>query len=311
MVTMAEPPQTLQAVADALGLEVPASIQSLLARSRRVTTPLGEQADAGRMVWHGWEPAAGVARQAVPLVLLHGGSGSWTHWLRLIEPLTQAGYSLWLADLPGFGESDGVPGGMDVDTMIAPLAHGLEQLLAQHGSSPVCDLIGFSFGGMAAGLLAAQHPEHIRQLVLVGAPAMGVTEARVVRLKGWRHLQDLQAQMQAHHHNLAELMLHDASRIDEETLALHALNVARDRLPRRRLSRTDILAQALPRVKARVAAIYGEFDPLYIGRMDELRAALQRSHAAGVNWQMLHGLGHWVQHEDPAATTAALLKVLA
>ena len=158
MVTMAEAPQTLQAVADALGLEVPASIQSLLVRSRRVTTPLGEQADAGRMVWHGWEPAAGVARHAVPLVLLHGGSGSWTHWLRLIEPLTQAGYSLWLADLPGFGESDGVPGGTDVDTMIAPLAHGLEQLLVQHGSSPVCDLIGFSFGGMAAGLLAAQHP---------------------------------------------------------------------------------------------------------------------------------------------------------
>jgi pimeloyl-ACP methyl ester carboxylesterase len=311
VVATAEQSQTLQAVADELGLEVPASIQSLLARSRRVTTALGEQADAGRMVWHGWEPAAGVARQAVPLVLLHGGSGSWTHWLRMIEPLTQAGYSLWIADLPGFGESDSVPGGTDVDTMIAPLARGVGQLLAQHGRSPVCDLIGFSFGGMAAGLLAAQFPEHIRRLVLVGAPALGITEGRVVRLKGWRHLQGLPAQMQAHHHNLAELMLHDASRIDEETLVLHALNVARDRLPRRRLSRTDILAQALPQVKASVAAIYGEFDPLYIGRMDELQAVLQRSHAAGVNWQMLSGLGHWVQHEGPEATTAALLEVLA
>ena len=311
MVTTADQPQSLQAVADALGLAVPASIQELQARSQRVTTPLSEQPGAGRMVWHGWEPAAGVARKPVPLVLLHGGSGSWTHWLRVIEPLTQAGYSVWIADLPGFGESDGVPGGMDVDTLIAPLAHGLAQLLAQQSGSSVCDLIGFSFGGMAAGLLAAQFPAHICQLVLVGAPAMGITEGRVVRLKGWRHLQGLPAQMQAHHHNLAELMLHDASRIDEETLALHALNVARDRLPRRRLSRTDILAQALPKVKARVAAIYGEFDPLYIGRLDELQAALQRSHPAGVRWQMLDGLGHWVQHEDPAATTAALLKVLA
>ena len=310
MTSAVEAACSLEQVSQEQGVDVPPAIARLQATAQRVQTRLGEAADSGAMIWHGWQPPAGVAQRGLPLVLLHGGSGSWTHWLRVIEPLTEAGYSLWLADLPGFGESDGVPGGMDVDTLIAPLARGLSQVLAQHSDSPVCDLIGFSFGGMAAGLLAAQFPAHICQLVLVGAPAMGITEGRVVKLKGWRHLQGLPAQMQAHHHNLAELMLHDACRIDEETLALHALNVARDRLPRRRLSRTDILAQALPKVKARVAAIYGEFDPLYIGRLDELQAVLQRSHPAGVRWQMLGGLGHWVQHEDPAATTAALLKVL-
>ena len=36
------------------------------------------------------------------MVVLHGGSGSWTHWLRMLGPLTQAGHAVWALDLPGF-----------------------------------------------------------------------------------------------------------------------------------------------------------------------------------------------------------------
>nr|WP_249334594.1 alpha/beta hydrolase [Comamonas sp. PE63] len=262
------------------------------------------------MVWHGWQPPAGVAQRGLPLVLLHGGSGSWTHWLRVIEPLTEAGYSLWLADLPGFGESDGVPGGMDVDTMLEPLACGIRQLLGNADMGPVCDLVGFSFGGMTAGLLAAEHPELARRLVVVGAPGMGMTEGRSVRLLGWRHLQGQEAQMQAHRHNIAALMLHDAALIDEETLALHALNVARDRLPRRRLSRTDVLARALTRIKVPVAAIYGEHDPLYAGCLAELQLLMQRQCGGALDWHVMRNVGHWVQHEDPATFCAALQEAL-
>lgn len=38
-----------------------------------------------------------------PLVLLHGGHGSWMHWLRNAEALS-AGRTLWLPDMPGFNE---------------------------------------------------------------------------------------------------------------------------------------------------------------------------------------------------------------
>ncbi|WP_417284877.1 alpha/beta fold hydrolase [Comamonas sp.] len=307
--------RSLACTAQQLGLAVPESLLRLQAQSRRVTTALSPQTGGGdklaRMVWHGWQPPAGVARQARPLVMLHGGSGSWTHWARVIEPLLLSGYTLWLADLPGFGESDAVPGGVDVDTMLAPVAYGIEQLLGQSQSAPVCDLVGFSFGGMAAGLMAAEFPQLFHRLVLVGAPGMGLTEGKAVRLKGWRHLPGLQAQMEAHRYNLAALMLHDASLIDEETLALHALNVGRDRLPRRRLSQTDILAQALGKLKMPLAAIYGEQDPLYTGRLEELRAAMQCQYAADLHWQSLEGVGHWAQHEAPAAFCAALKKALA
>jgi len=300
------PTLSLRHTAGELGLALPDSMAGLLGRAQRVQTRLGPDVDGGSMVWHGWQPPAGTARRDLPLVLLHGGSGSWTHWLRVIEPLTSAGFSLWLADLPGFGESAAVPGGADVDTMLEPLAYGMEQLLGSAAAGPVCDLVGFSFGGMTAGLLAAAHPELARRLLLVGAPGMGMTAGRAVRLKGWRHLRGLEAQMQAHRYNLAALMLHDPKLIDEETLALHALNVARDRLPRRRLSQTDILAQALTRVKAPVAAIYGAHDPLYTGRLAELQALLQRQCHGRLHWQAIEGAGHWVQHEDPDAFCAAL-----
>lgn len=310
----AEQACSLEQVSHELGIAVPPAIARLKAQAQRVQTRLGSEADSGAMVWHGWQPPEGVVRKGLPLVMLHGGSGSWTHWLRVIEPLTEAGYTLWLADLPGFGESDRVPGGMDVDTLLQPLAYGIEQLLGNVGeganTGPVCDLVGFSFGGMAAGLLAAEFPELVQRLLVVGAPGMGMTEGRTVRLLGWRHLEGQQAQMRAHHHNIAALMLHDESLIDEETLALHALNVARDRLPRRRLSRTDVLSQALAHIKLPVAAIYGEHDPLYEGRLDELQS-LMRSKCSGVlHWQVMAGAGHWAQHENPAAFCVALQRAL-
>ena len=311
MVTSAvEAACSLEQVSQELGVEIPAAIARLQATAQRVQTRLGDAADSGLMVWHGWQPPAGVAQRGLPLVLLHGGSGSWTHWLRVIEPLTEDGYSLWLADLPGFGESDGVPGGMDVDTMLEPLACGIRQLLGNADMGPVCDLVGFSFGGMTAGLLAAEHPELARRLVVVGAPGMGMTEGRSVRLLGWRHLQEQEAQMQAHRHNIAALMLHDAALINEETLALHALNVARDRLPRRRLSRTDVLARVLTRIKVPVAAIYGEHDPLYAGCLAELQLLMQRQYGGALDWHVMRNVGHWVQHEDSATFCAALQEAL-
>lgn len=306
----AEQACSLEQVSHELGIAVPPAIARLQAQAQRVQTRLGSEADSGVMVWHGWQPPEGVARKSLPLVMLHGGSGSWTHWLRVIEPLTEAGYTLWLADLPGFGESDRVPGGMDVDTLLWPLAYGIEQLLGDASAGPVCDLVGFSFGGMAAGLLAAEFPELVQRLLVVGAPGMGMTEGRTVRLLGWRHLEGQQAQMRAHHHNIAALMLHDESLIDEETLALHALNVARDRLPRRRLSRTDVLSQALAQIKLPVAAIYGEHDPLYEGRLPQLQALMQRQYSGALHWQVMAGAGHWAQHENPAAFCAALQRAL-
>lgn len=278
---------------------LPPAMRARLARAAQWHTPCG----AGHMVWHAW----GERRPDLPpLVLLHGGSGSWTHWVHTILPLVDAGRWVLAADLPGFGDSALPPAGGDADAMTAPLADGLRQLL---GGTP-CELVGFSFGALVAGLLLAERPTLARRLVLVGAPGMGVAPGRQFELRAWRHLDSAEARRQAHRHNLAALMLHDAARIDALTLDIHIANVRRDRLPRRRLSHTDLLARRLGAVPCPVHAIYGAHDAVYGPYLPRLPAAFAAATPRFADLQWVAGAGHWVQYEAPAAFHAALLAAL-
>nr|WP_174862555.1 alpha/beta hydrolase [Comamonas jiangduensis] len=210
-------------------------------------------------------------------------------------------------DLPGFGASDVPPGVVDADGMLPVLADMLQALFPLQ----TVRLVGFSFGGMTAGMLAAAYPHLVQQLVVVGAPGIGLTNKHPFRLKGWRHLPEPREQLRNHVFNLGELMLHDHSVIDRNTVALHVANVQRDQLPRRRISSTDVLVRALAQVECPVAAIYGGCDALYPGTLDEVER-LMAAHAR--HWQGMQriaGAGHWVQYESPAAFHAALLPLLA
>lgn len=259
----------------------------------------------GHTVLHHWVPAQ--SNGLAPLVLFHGGSGSWTHWVRSIDPLLAAGHEVWAFDLPGFGASDVPPGVTDADGMLPTLA----QVLQAQFPLQAVRLMGFSFGGMTAAMLAAAYPHLVAQLVVVGAPGIGLTSKHPFRLKGWRHLEDPCEQLRHHVFNLGELMLHDKRCIDRETVALHVRNVQRDRLARRRISSTDILLRSLAQVQCPVAAIYGACDALYPGALDEVDAlmAAQARHWQGM--QRIAGAGHWVQYEQPHAFHAALLPLLA
>lgn len=285
--------------------------------AERLLTPCG----SGHLVWHAWGPL-----QAEPVVLLHGGSGSWTHWWRNITPLVAAGRRVLVPDLPGCGDSARPDGAQDAQDLVAPLAQGLLDLVGPRG----VDLVGFSFGGLTAGLWAAAEPAQVRRLVLVGAPGLGLPPPRPIELKGWRHLPAGPAQNAVHRHNLGVLMVADAACINEATLARHAHNVRRDRLPRRRLSRTDALAQALTRFEGPVSVIYGAWDALYCLRdlsphtqVDAAATPVNataawaavyeryRAHASGLtDWVLVPEAGHWVQFEAASVFNAALARCL-
>ena len=68
-------------------------VDTIAGTARKVRTPCGE----GSMVWRVWGSGE-------PLILLHGGSGSWTHWIRNIPELSRH-YELWVPDIPGLGDS--------------------------------------------------------------------------------------------------------------------------------------------------------------------------------------------------------------
>lgn len=277
----------------------PPEVQRVLARADRLETPCGE----GSMVWHRWSPA--VAGTSAPVVLLHGGSGSWTHWLRNIDALVASGRAVLAADLPGFGDSALPPQGRDADALPEPVEAGLRVLLG----NGACDLVAFSFGGMVAGLLAAKFPARVARLVLVGSPGLGVASRNTVTLTAWRHLSDPAEREAVHRGNLAALMLYRPEAITALALRLHTDNTLRDRMKGRRLAYTDILARTLASVACPVFAIYGREDALYRQRQDALAPALQAAaDFRGIHW--VEGAGHWVQFEQPQAFDALLLSLL-
>jgi pimeloyl-ACP methyl ester carboxylesterase len=278
----------------------PSSIETLddvaivesAARTQR--TPCG----GGDIVWHVWGEGA-------PVVLLHGGAGSWTHWVRNIGALVRAGRSVVVPDMPGFGDSAAAPGVHDADGLPPWIEKGLRTLL---GDERV-DLVGFSFGGLVGGLLAAGHPERVRRLVLAGAPALSAEPMTPPDLRTWHDVPAGPARDAIHRHNLAALMLAQPRSIDALAVALHGANVERDRMRRRRLMRTDLLLRTLPDIECPVAGIWGAEDVLYRGRRHIVEDALAhaRDHRPVV---FIPGAGHWVQYERQVEFDAALAAVL-
>jgi pimeloyl-ACP methyl ester carboxylesterase len=278
----------------------PDELSAVLQAARRVLTPCGQ----GELVWHIWG-GQGADASLPPLLLLHGGSGSWTHWLRNVLPLSADGRRVLVPDLPGFGDSALPPSGADADAMPAPLELGLAQLLGD----TACDVAGFSFGGMTAGLLASRFPARVARLVLLGAPGMGLQALVPFKLKGWRHLPGEAQRLAVHRDNLQMLMLHAPEAITPLACQLQMANALRDRLPKRRLSRTDILVRTLPGLRCPLHALYGEHDPFYKGQVSAYEAVLQQAPAfRGIH--AIAGAGHWAQFERPAAFNQALLEIL-
>ena len=280
--------------------ELPLEAQALLRLATRMETPCG----TGQMVWHRWGEE--ICRQDLaPVVLFHGGSGSWTHWLGNIAALVQSGREVFVPDLPGFGDSAAPSVGTDADALPEPIEQGLAILLGHRA----CDLVGFSFGGMVAGLIAAQFPARANRLILVGAPGLGITPETAVRLRAWRHLADPVQREAVHRGNLAALMVYRPQHITELALRLHVANVLRDRMKGRSLSRTDLLARSLTSVVCRVDAIYGSEDALFRGRMALLEPALRLAKNFR-SLRLIEAAGHWVQFEQAEAFDKALLAVL-
>ncbi|EJL82171.1 putative hydrolase or acyltransferase of alpha/beta superfamily [Polaromonas sp. CF318] len=287
-------------MSDLPDIQLPPEAHALLRTASRFETPCGD----GTMVWHSWGQATRRPGLA-PLVLLHGGSGSWMHWLRNLAALAASGRWLLVPDLPGFGDSAAPPRGTDADVLPEPVEQGLAVLVGD----AACDLVGFSFGGMVAGFLAERFPARAVRVVLVGAPGLGVAPEKAIRLRAWRHLADAAERDAIHRHNLAALMLQHEESINELALHLHIANVLRDRMKGRSLARTDALAQSLARLRCPVWAIYGREDALYRGKLDALREALARA-ADFRGLALVEDAGHWLQFERAAAFDKALLAAL-
>ena len=264
----------------------------------RLATRIEVAGAHGPMVWRRWG-------EGPPVVLLHGGAGSWNHWVRNVAPLVAGGRQVWAPDLPGFGESARPASGSDADALPGPVEAGLQAVLGD----AACDVVGFSLGDMVAGFVAAQFPQRVRRLVLVGAAGLGLARNPVV-LQAWRHLPEGgEAREAVCRANLAALMLALPASIDDLAVALHGSNLSRDRMLKRRIARTDILKRTLGDTRCPVYGIWGTHDALTRGHQEALAPALAA--APGLrSLVFIADAGHWVQFERAQAFDDALAAAL-
>ncbi len=274
-----------------------AVLERLEAASRRVETPCGE----GAMVWRLWgeDRPGGPA----PLILLHGGSGSWRHWARNIAALA-ADRLLLCPDLPGLGESALPPPAEDPAPIAAVVRRGIAQVL---GEGRRHDLAGFSFGALLAGHVAAQSGPELRTVTLVGAGALGLPRPRTELMKV-RSLEG-EARIAAHRHNLAVLMMADPASIDPLALAIQEWNTRHSRFVSRGFAHTGSLRDAIAQARAPVSLLYGERDAIAWPEMERRFAAL-RSVQPEAWTGVIPGAGHWVAYEAAEAFNAMLRDLL-
>ena len=68
------------------GLTALEHIEAVAAKSRAIKVPMGPSSAGGngQQMWHVWGEGSGKPT----LLLFHGGSGSWIHWIRNVLPLS-------------------------------------------------------------------------------------------------------------------------------------------------------------------------------------------------------------------------------
>jgi pimeloyl-ACP methyl ester carboxylesterase len=233
-----------------------------------------------------------------PLVLIHGGHGSWLHWIRNIEAL--AGDRLVLVpDLPGFGDSDDPPAGSGMQTIVDAVITSLASLF---GAQCAVDLAGFSFGGVVSARVAVQRGA-VRRLALLGTPGSGTPKRSRTELVRWRKT-DRAAQDAALRHNLLAHMMYAESNADALAFRAYADAVKATRF-RSRAAHSTTLEEILRPYTAPVLFIYGEHDVTCTPEMAKNRLT---NATVSRECRVIPGGGHWVQFESADAVNDELAR---
>ncbi|HEY7039515.1 MAG TPA: alpha/beta hydrolase [Methylomirabilota bacterium] len=253
---------------------------------------------SGAMLWRTWGGGP-------PLVLLHGASGSWTHWIRNVLPLAER-FRVLAPDMPGYGESDAPPEPHTADGLADLVTAGIEQILP--APTPF-DLVGFSFGAIIGGLVAARLGTRVRTLVLLGTGGLGLSPAPARTLRRLEPGMAPDAIRRVHRENLRTLMLARPESADDLAVGLQIDNVRRARFKSGTIPVSDVLRRALPTVRAHLAGIWGRRDAFTGHHVAESRELLAETDPT-LEARVIEGAGHWVNYEAASEVNGLLIEWL-
>lgn len=232
-----------------------------------------------------------------PLVLVHGGNGSWLHWVRNIDALARH-HTLWLPDIPGCGESQELGAPANLKRLVQALSQNIDSLI---GTSQEIEMAAFSFGSILASNLAAARGG-VSRLALMGPTGHGLPRGQIP-LKNWRLLPPGEAQTEAHRHNLVQLMLHEQGTVDALAMVIHREASERARLRSKKISHADDMRRALDRLQIPVLMVWGEHDAT--AQAATTAQTLTQGHPNRRS-VLIAGAGHWVQYERPGEINSLL-----
>lgn len=237
---------------------------------------------------------------ADPLVLLHPWFGCWRFWLPVMQLLPDR----WCV-APDFysvtqGEWEGLatPDGLMTAVLTCMDELGLDKV----------DLVGNSVGGIVAQLLASEHPERVRRLVLVGTGARttGVPPLFAAEVANW--VDDPEGAHRGGAARAVAVVTHSEIDRAEFDACVDAVESADPRYIGAvlRTARGLDLREQLPRITAPTLVVRGSFDPI---RTPEHTAELLEGITDARAVEMT-GSGHAPYMDDPKTFVTELLRFL-
>ena len=276
-----------------------------VAQALRGAQPHYSHYAGGQLYWQRWTAQSDSA--APPLVLIHGGFGSWNHWFRNISALRQD-REVWTLDLPGLGRSGEMPEPHTTQHFAQIVLAGIKQLLGENSNFA---LAGFSFGAMIAGQLAAMAGTRCSRCTLIGAVGFGELQVQVPLLTPPDAETPTTQAHRIQRENLRRLMFYRPEFIDDLAVYLHGDNLARHRFRSRAIAVSNELAEVLPKIEAPLVGVWGQEDATAGGlaAIDARRDLFQKAQP-GAEFHILPNVGHWAMYEAPRRVNQILLSDL-
>ena len=233
-----------------------------------------------------------------PIIFLHGGYGSWRHWIKQVTYLSKD-YQILVPDMPGFGESSDLKSDHTPENISLNLYQTFRKLNITDLDN--INLVGFSFGGLISGHLSYQFLKkgiELKNLILVGPGGTGARRGPMREMVRRTPKMSFEEILRAHFENLKILMINNPKNIDLLSLYIQLENTNNHRLKSRPISATNTLIKILEKQNIIPYLIFGEKDAT-VGPYLEERVSIFRAACKDIRIHVEISAGHWIMYEKP------------
>ena len=229
------------------------------------------------------------------LLMLHGGYGSWLHWLRNIEELSK-NFQLIIPDMPGFGESEALPELPNVDKYAQTLCSAMKEIINEQKFN----IVGFSFGSVIGSHMMKFAGDQVNRLTLVGYNRTGNMPFKRPQMRNWRAAETKEELFEAQRYNLSVMMIHKLEKIDNQAITIQTLNTRAGKVRSLDIVASHDLPTRLLDIIQPIDIIWGEFDVTLINGYDDAYQ-IMTSLIPKITCHKIKNSGHWIQFEEAGA----------